>query len=141
MYLFDTNIFLEILLDQTRAVDCERAMAATTQEHPGWFTGFSLHAIEAIVGRRPTRARESRPAASIIKQFLTAIETHPFFHRYDTTTAEEIAVVDVMQKTHLDFDDALQYFVTKRHGLALVTLDRDFRHLTDIQVLDPADVK
>lgn len=140
MYLFDTNIFLETLLEQQRADICERALASATKEHPGWVTGYTLHSIEAIIGAARRRQMSARYWPDLLEKFLTSIEINPFMHRYETSTPEEKIVVGIANSINLDFDDALQYYVAKSKRLALVTLDKDFRGLKDIQVLDPAEV-
>jgi len=36
---------------------------------------------------------------------------------------------------NLDFDDAYQYSVAKYYGLKIVTMDRDFERIKDLEIL------
>ena len=132
MYLFDTNIFLEILLDQKQTLSCRKALAALDSDSPGWITGFSLHAIEAILGRN---LRYRIP----LERFLRNLSENQLLHRYDTTTEEEGEIASSMPRLKLDFDDALQYYVARKERLTLVTLDRDFDKISDVKILKPYD--
>lgn len=130
MYLLDTNIFLEILLGQEKANACEACIQKLSEENPGYITHFSLHAIEAIIGRD---AKNNK----ILTQFLGFIEEHPHLHVYDTQLEDETEISKWSAKTGLNFDDALQYFVAKTQKLKLVTLDRGFQKIKDISIIAP----
>lgn len=132
MYLFDTNIFLEILLNQEEAQSCQTALTKTSQIQSGWLTTFSLHAIEAIVSRTKQY--------KVLEEFLSALDLHPHLFCYATTIEEELEAAHLAPSLRLDFDDALQYYVAHKKKLTLVTLDRDFSKLHDIQVCSPRDL-
>ena len=44
-------------------------------------------------------------------------------------------VVNVRKGMNLDFDDAYQYSVAKYYGLKVVTMDRDFERINDLDIL------
>ena len=132
MYLFDTNIFLEILLDQSEAGACEAAVSVLNEDSPCWVTSFSLHAIEAILS--------SRGFEEELQTFLEKVMGSAFISRYDTTTEEEAKINLLSRTLKLDFDDALQYYVAKKEKLTLVTLDRDFDKISDVKILRPQDL-
>jgi len=44
-------------------------------------------------------------------------------------------VVFARKNLNLDFDDAYQYAVAKHYGLKIVTMDRDFGRVTDVEVI------
>ncbi len=135
MYLFDTNIFLEILLGQGRADACQRALAAVDENHEGWASSFSLHAVEAIVGAKAGRW-------GVLEKFLSALQEHPHFFVYTTTLEEELEVVRRVPKLGLDFDDALQFWLAEKKGWKLVTLDKDFAKLRSkgVDILAPVEI-
>ncbi len=132
MYLFDTNIILEILLDQAQAENCQKVLETVDEKHEGWMTSFAIHAIAAILSKAKKYDR--------LEIFLKAWREHPFLHCYDTTLDEEIQVCHLSLKSGLDFDDALQYFVARKKKLKFVTLDRDFRKVRDIFVFSPGEI-
>ena len=130
MYLFDTNIFLEYLLDQAQADACGILIDSIHRNKSAWITSFSLHAIETIVGSKPKNKK-------LLLDFLTHLQSHPYFKIYTTTLEEEIEIIQLCPKIGLDFDDALQYFVAKKKGFSLITLDKDFSIIKDIEVIHP----
>lgn len=133
MYLFDTNIFLELLLDQPQALPCQRALGLPDEDHQGWVTSFSLHAIESLMGHGKL--------VSKLSIFLSALAYHPFLHVYSTTLEEEQVVTHLIKEIRLDFDDTLQYFVAKKKKLTLITLDKDFKRVRDIAIIHPSNLK
>lgn len=134
MYLFDTNIFLEILLGQERAAVCERALGSLNEEKTCWVTSFSLHSIEAILSSRDG-------CEDVLQKFLRDfIGRSGLVHRYETTTEEEWQISELLKRVELDFDDTVQYYVARKKNLALVTLDRDFQKIRDIKVISPEDL-
>jgi len=44
-------------------------------------------------------------------------------------------VVNVRKSLNLDFDDAYQYSIAKYHGLKVVTMDKDFEKIKDVEIL------
>ena len=135
MYLFDTNIFLEILLGQEKADICHKALEVLSEEKPGWISSFSLHAIEAILGSSGKRER-----AEILPIFLESLREHPYLSWYATTIEEELEVARLAPQVKLDFDDTLQYYVAKKKKLSLVTLDGDFKKVKDIAIISPKEM-
>lgn len=129
MYLFDSNIFLEILLQQERADAAQKVLEEMSSNRPGIVTGFALHAIEVI----STRAGEF----DVLSKFMQFLRNHPFLKRYDTTTEEEVEICRRAPLLSLDFDDALHHFVAEKYKLVLITFDGDFRNKKGIQVLFP----
>ena len=60
-----------------------------------------------------------------------------FSHASCTRKDEEKQVAALTQKTKLDFDDTLQYYVTQTLGAVLVSFDTDFDR-TDMQRVEPS---
>jgi predicted nucleic acid-binding protein len=129
VYLLDTNIFLEILLDQQKSEFCQKAIENLREDTPGWITSFSLHAIEAILWKYQR--------AKILEDFLEFVKNHPFLFCYATTVEEELEINRIAPRVGLDFDDALQYYVAKKKGCTLVTLDKDFEKIKDVRIMTP----
>ena len=52
MYLIDTNILLEVLLDQEMADECEKLILNLNEGHiSAYISSFTLHSIEVILER------------------------------------------------------------------------------------------
>jgi len=44
-------------------------------------------------------------------------------------------IVSIKRRLNLDFDDIYQYSVAKFYKLKLVTMDRDFKKVKDIEII------
>ena len=117
MYLVDTNVWLERLLDQEKSceVGCFLDQISSDQL---FITDFSFHSIGIILSRLnrlDTFLQFVRDA--FIDGDVSIICLGP----------EDMAkVVDAMQRFNLDFDDAYQYAVAERYGLTIISFDVDF---------------
>ncbi|HOE18785.1 MAG TPA: PIN domain-containing protein [Syntrophorhabdaceae bacterium] len=132
MYLIDTNIFLEMLLDQQKSEDCQDLLEKLYNgDITAYVSSFALHSIEVML--------ERSKKIDMLKVFLRDINDSKGLKRMDTTTMEELFAVQLTKKTGLDFDDALHYFICKSFGLKVVSFDKHFDK-TDIKRLEPKDV-
>lgn len=117
MFLLDTNIWLELLLEREKADQVRRLLEAEESWRFG-LTDFSLHSIGVI---------------------LTHLNKHDLFLDFISDTLEDSAVrvirLDsaglkevpaICRRFGLDFDDAYQYLAADKHNLTLVSFDSDF---------------
>ena len=81
-------------------------------------TSFTLHSIEVIIEKNGNMAG--------LEKFLDWVTHTPGLTVYHTTPDEEKEVVFLMEKTKLDFDDALQYYVAKTLDASIISFDRGF---------------
>jgi len=130
LILLDTNIFLELLLDQKRATDCEELLQLISKgKTEAAVTHFAVHAVEAVIGDPNSLAT-----------FLGNLEHSAGLSIYDTNLSDEMAAALITQKIDLDFDDTLQYYVAKKLGVdALVSFDKHFDKV-DIRRIEPRDL-
>jgi predicted nucleic acid-binding protein len=130
LILLDTNIFLELLLDQKRAAECENLLELISKgRREATVTHFSVHAVEAVLG-------DARSLAA----FLRNLEHSLGLSIYETNLSEEMAAALISEKVGLDFDDTLQYYVAKKLGVdALVSFDEHFDKL-DLRRVEPRDL-
>jgi predicted nucleic acid-binding protein len=126
--LLDTNIFLELLLDQKRAGECERLLEFVSKGTiEAVVTHFTVHAIEACLG-----------SGKNLEAFLRNLQHFLGLFVYDTNISDEISLVS--KKIDRDFDDTLQYYVAKKLGVdSIVTFDEHFDGL-DIDRVEPNDL-
>ena len=130
MILLDTNIFLEVLLDQKRADECEALLLRVSNgESEAVVSHFSLHAVETAIEDRDT-----------LLGFLRDIENSLGLSVHETDVADEIAIALLSKTMDLDFDDTLQYYLAKKLGVdCIVSFDRHFDGL-GVRRAQPADV-
>jgi len=117
MLLIDTNVFLELILGQERADECERFLNKVSKgELEAVISKFTVHAIEALLND-----------PNLILIFLRNIQNSLGLNVYETSLEDEIATSMFMDKIKLDFDDALQYYIAKKLGAeAIVSYDKHF---------------
>ena len=117
-YLIDTNIFLEILLGQSKKEKCK----AFLEKNQGklFITDFSLHSIGVIL----IRSRKAAVFEHMGKRFESAVD---LIALDDSRSYSE--VVRNSREYRLDFDDAYQVAAAETYGLTLVTLDKHFKKL------------
>ena len=113
MYLFDTNIFLEILLAQEKSADCKRLLADNIDCI--FISDFSLHSIGVILFRH----KQEFLFNSFVADVLPKIEII-------SLSRESYKNLSKLNKYNLDFDDSYQYKVAEENGLTILTMDKDF---------------
>ena len=117
MFLIDTNIWLELLLEQEKAREVRQFFKAT-ETHLLSMTEFSLYSIGIIL----TRLKKD----DVFEDFLSdTIEgTGIATIRLDTANLKQLLAF--RQEFQLDFDDAYQYAVADEFNLTIVSFDSDF---------------
>ena len=128
MYLIDTNIFLELFLDQEKSVQCEKFLQEVSEgRHNCYVSHFTVHAIEAHLGDKPVKIEK------ILNSIIKSIGLDICY----TDLKEELLVTELMEEKDLTFDDALLYQIAERQGIdAIVSFDTDFDE-TEIKRIEP----
>ncbi|MEK7256872.1 MAG: PIN domain-containing protein [Bacteroidota bacterium] len=124
MDLVDTNVFIEILLQQPKAAICANYL----RNHAGQFylSTFSLHSIGVLLFKK------KQP--QVFDQFLIDFPPATFCLPLSTQGYSQLS--SIQSQFNLDFDDAFQFATAKENMLRLVTQDADFRRVGNaIQVL------
>lgn len=117
MYLFDTNIWLERLLDQDNSEVVGELLDKIPLEQI-FVTDFSFHSICLIL----TRHKQSQTLIDFIADVVIDGNI-----RLLTCRPEEIVlVVEVMDRFGLDFDDGYHYVIANQNNLIIVSFDGDF---------------
>ncbi len=123
--LIDTNVFLEVLLEQELRALCKQFITDNLDEI--CISDFSLHSIGVVTFRKNK--------SNLFTQFTQDMLPH-----LDVLTlpkSDYVKMNTVTQSLNLDFDDAYQYSIAKCYNLKLVTLDKDFKdlNLNDVEVV------
>ena len=117
MFLVDTNVWLELLLEQDKAGDVRQFLQAIEGRLLA-ITDFSVYSIGIIL----TRLKKD----VLFEDFLSdTIEDSGVKRIYlDSTDLKKLLIV--RKRFNLDFDDAYQYVAAEKYGLTLVSYDSDF---------------
>jgi uncharacterized protein len=128
--LVDTNIFLEIILDQAQAQSAKEFLSRA-EEHDLYISDYSLHSIGLILFRRTQHEVFHEFVDDMLIRGNVAVVSLP---------VDKLMTVGTAAKTYnLDFDDAYQYAIAENQNLAIVSFDADFDR-TDRGRLAPSAV-
>jgi len=129
-FLLDSNIWLELLFEQSRAEEV-RLFLETTPMAQFAISEFSVHSV----GIALTRSGLDDAFVRFVSDTLEGTALSRV--RLDTPDLKQI--ISVRKRFRLDFDDAYQYVAAKKHNLTLVSFDADFDR-TDRGRKTPAEV-
>ncbi len=117
MYLIDTNVWLERLLDQQSSEEAGRFLDRTPPEHL-YITDFSFHSIGIIL----TRLKQAQAWVTFVQDIFQ--EGAVGLVRLEPMDMTKL--VNIMGQYKLDFDDGYQYLAAEKYHLTLVSFDGDF---------------
>ena len=117
MYLLDTNIFLELLLDQDNAEEVEKFLRGTSREKLH-ISEFSLFSIGIILFHRNL--------PEIFKRFVDDLLVTGGLYLLRISISDIETLASRAKEFELDFDDAYQYVISEKYDLTLVSFDSDF---------------
>lgn len=119
MYLIDTNVWLERLLDQVGSEEVSHFLDHTPSERL-FITDFAFHSIGVVMSRlNQVEALLRFVKDAFIDGAVGLIHLEP---------GDTERLVRAIEQFDLDFDDAYQYVAAEKHNLALVSFDSDFDH-------------
>ena len=129
MYLADTNIFLEALLEQERADEVEEFLQSIDLDTI-FITDFSLHSIGIVLFNRKKYASFTSFVEDIIVGGIHIL----------SLSLEDLRTLNLLvREFNLDFDDAYQYAVADKYNLQLISFDQHFDQ-TDKKRKEPIDI-
>jgi predicted nucleic acid-binding protein len=115
--LIDSNILLEVLLEQEKA-DEARQLLSETEEYEFFVSDFSLHSIGLLLFRRQQH--------EVFRRFLTDMFVNAGIRTAALLATEMDAAIRAAEQFSLDFDDAHQHAVADDYALTIVSFDADF---------------
>ena len=117
-YLVDTNIWLELLLNQEKSEVVSEFLTLVPPTQL-FVSDFAIHSIGVILSRL-----KKLDALSL---FLNDLFING---QIEQTSLEPLDLIDVtnnIKKYNLDFDDSYQFTVAEKFAMTLVTFDKDFK--------------
>jgi predicted nucleic acid-binding protein len=130
VYLLDTCILLEYLLDQAKADEVERLLLRASQT-PMSVTEFSLYSIGINMLRQKLADR--------FIEFVDDVLAGGRVRLLRLGPSDMAAIAESARRFSFDFDDAYQYVAARKYDLTLVSFDADFDR-TDRGRKTPADI-
>ena len=130
MYLIDTNIWLERLLEQDKSSEVATLLnIIPTNEIV--ISDFSFHSIGIIMTK-----------LSKDKEFLIFVDDLFKNAKISYVSLSHLYMKELLQSIRnygLDFDDAYQLVCAEIYNLEIITYDKDFNK-NDIKVFNPSDI-
>ncbi len=123
-FLFDTNIFLEVLLGQEKKKICKELLSANIENL--YMSDFSLHSIGVILLKQKKQ--------KVFEEFLSDVLKYSTIVSLPKDKYNE--VTKISQKFNLDFDDSYQTAIAQEFNLRIATMDRDFTKVVNIIQVD-----
>ncbi len=117
MYLLDTNIWLERLLDQERGQEVGEFLSRVLADNL-FITDFSFHSIGVILNKLGQQ--------EVFLRFVQDVFLDHDVHLIALGPEWMERVIDVMNQFALDFDDTYRFVAADVYGVILVSFDRDF---------------
>jgi len=117
VYLVDTNVWLERLLDQSRSEEVGEFLGHFPSNQL-FITDFAFHSIGVIL----TRLHRTE----VLSRFVEDIFIDGAVGLVHLVPSDTRRVIEITDEFGLDFDDAYQYVAAEREDLALISFDRDF---------------
>ena len=117
MYLVDTNVWLERLLDQEKSEQVRKFLDVVPSEEL-FISDFSFHSIGVIL------CKINKKEAFV--RFTTDVFNNGNVSLLNLEPDDMSEVVKVIDEYNLDFDDAYQYVLAEKNQLTLVSFDADF---------------
>ena len=115
-YLVDTNVWLEVLLEQERSDECKEFFQ-NLETNLIAISEFSLYSIGIILCRLNKDGLFENFLDDIMSSFISKIKLEMDDIKY---------LVQIRKKYNLDFDDAYQYVVAEKYSLTIISFDSDF---------------
>ena len=117
MYLVDTNVWLERLLDQTKANEVGHFLDRVSSERL-FITDFAFHSIGVVMVKLERKeGLSSFVQDTLIDGAVSLIHLEP----EDTQH-----LLRIIEQFGFDFDDAYQYSAAEKYNLTIVSFDSDF---------------
>ncbi len=136
MYLIDTNIWLERLLNQEKANEVAQFLNKIPSERL-MMTDFTFHSIGVILSRHNAQETLQRFTQDVlIDGAVTLVSLEP---------TDMPDIIETMKQYQFDFDDAYQYVAAEKYNAELVSFDSDFdktKHgkKTPLQIVSTNDI-
>jgi len=132
MLLIDTNVFLEVMLAQSKRKACiEFLNAVRAGKQKAAVTDFTIYSIMIIL--------DGRGKLSELGRFLRSLSAYKGLTLYAASLEDKVDAVELAANGEFHVDDAVQYASARRlRAKAIVSLDRDFDN-REIPRADPDD--
>jgi predicted nucleic acid-binding protein len=135
MLAIDANIFLELLLDQERAQECQTFLARVRDgKLQAVLSDFTVSGIVLVLERHGAKPND-------IRTFLLSLAKYEGLIIHFPTLGDKVRATDLMSKHQLYFEDAITLQTAIANTCdALVSYDTDFDTVKGVKRVTPEDI-
>jgi predicted nucleic acid-binding protein len=126
MYLVDTNIWLELLLEQDRWQEVKSFFEKVDADDIH-ISEFALYSIGIILSRYKK--------TDVFRDFITDLVYESQVDIIRLQGEDYFRIIEAMEEYSLDFDDAYQYAAARKVNLEMVSFDSDFDRTPEKKML------
>lgn len=126
MYLVDTNIWLELLLEQDRWQEVKSFFEKVNPDDIH-ITEFAVYSIGIILSRYEK--------IDVFRDFITDLVHDSQVNIIRLQGEDYFKIIEAMEEYSLDFDDAYQYAAARKMNLEIVSFDTDFDQTPEKKML------
>ncbi len=119
--LLDTNIFLEIILDQEKSAEAKSLLLLNGNIN-FYISDFALHSIGLLLFQRHQHIA--------FEQFVDDVILNGGISALTLSVQDLKSVIEASREFKLDFDDAYQYVAAIKYDLSIVSYDEHFDRTT-----------
>lgn len=133
MYLIDANIFLELMLDQGRADECQEFLTLVQKgKREAYVTDLTLDSVLIVLENK-------RRKPSDLRLFLSSIASYEGMTIYFLALSDRLHATRLMEELKLDYEDSIVVQVAKRLTVdGVVSFDKDFDGVSGVLRVEPA---
>ena len=117
MYLLDSNIWLERLLNQAKSEEVGKFLN-TIHSQNLFMTDLSFHSVGIILDKLNKR--------ELLMSFVHDTFIYGAVQLINVMPSNTTEVIKFIELFNLDFDDAYQYTAAEKYNLQIVSFDTDF---------------
>lgn len=135
MFFIDANIFLELVLDDKRSIECERLFLEINKNKTSVVTSdYIFYACLLHIEKRLNSIKD-------MEDFVTFVDNIETLKIHSPNNETVYNTFEIMKKYKLDFDDALVIATMKSLGIGeLVSFDTDFDRVKEIERIEPVQI-
>jgi predicted nucleic acid-binding protein len=126
MYLVDTNIWLELLLEQDKWQEVKSFFEKVDTDDIH-ITEFAVYSIGIILSRYEK--------TNVFRDFITDLIHNSQVDIIRLQGEDHFKIIEAMEEYSLDFDDAYQYAAARKMNLEMVSFDIDFDQTPEKRIL------
>ncbi len=123
-FLLDTNVLLEILLEQAKGELARAVLVELSSSYPLYISDFSLHSVGIKLWNSQKNSISQNEMAKAWESFLKNVEQNFPILTLDFRGLQSVG--KIIKTYGLDFDDAYQSAVAMEFGLDIISEDSDF---------------